>query len=161
MFQVLPRFGEDGSLKKAHIMQVSWSADHRVIDGATVARFSNLWKSFLEVPASMIIDLKWETVYILCENHIPSQWDVTRANINLVLLPSLATGEPHLKGGVFKVDEWLDSFLLVWRGTIWKKNLPVCWVPKSNKLSGAWLSSLLVPLSKVWVTPWAEWLPSH
>ena len=58
MFQVLPRFGEDGSLKKAHIMQVSWSADHRVIDGATVARFSNLWKSFLEVPASMIVDLK-------------------------------------------------------------------------------------------------------
>ena len=58
MFQVLPRFGEDGSLRKAHIMQVSWSADHRVIDGATVARFSNLWKSFLEVPASMIVDLK-------------------------------------------------------------------------------------------------------
>ena len=58
MFQVLPRFGEDGSLRKAHIMQVSWSADHRVIDGAMVAKFSNLWKSFLEVPASMIVDLK-------------------------------------------------------------------------------------------------------
>jgi len=57
-FQVLPRFGEDGSLRKAHIMQVSWSADHRVIDGATVARFSNLWKSYMETPASMIVDLK-------------------------------------------------------------------------------------------------------
>lgn len=58
IFQILPRFGEDGSLRRAHIMQVCWSADHRVIDGATVARFSNLWKSFLEVPASMIVDLK-------------------------------------------------------------------------------------------------------
>jgi len=58
LFQVLPRFGEDGSLRKAHIMQVSWSADHRVIDGATVARFSNLWKSYMETPASMIVDLK-------------------------------------------------------------------------------------------------------
>ena len=58
LFQVLPRFGEDGSLRKAYIMQVSWSADHRVIDGATVARFSNLWKSYMETPASMIVDLK-------------------------------------------------------------------------------------------------------
>ena len=39
-------------------MQVSWSADHRVIDGATVARFSNLWKSYLENPGTMIMDLK-------------------------------------------------------------------------------------------------------
>jgi len=58
LFQVLPRFGEDGSLRKAYIMQVSWSADHRVIDGATVARFSSLWKSYMETPASMIVDLK-------------------------------------------------------------------------------------------------------
>ncbi len=56
--QVLPRFDESGDVKRAHVMQVSWSADHRVIDGATVARFSNLWKSLLENPASMILDLK-------------------------------------------------------------------------------------------------------
>ena len=43
---------------RAHIMNVSWSADHRIIDGATVARFSNRWKGYLENPASMLIDLK-------------------------------------------------------------------------------------------------------
>ena len=58
IFQVLPRFDENGNVVKAHIMQVSWSADHRVIEGATMARFSNLWKSYLENPTSMILDLK-------------------------------------------------------------------------------------------------------
>ena len=57
-FQVLPRFDVNGNVVKAHIMQVSWSADHRVIEGATMARFSNLWKSYLENPTSMILDLK-------------------------------------------------------------------------------------------------------
>ncbi|XP_064385714.1 lipoamide acyltransferase component of branched-chain alpha-keto acid dehydrogenase complex, mitochondrial-like isoform X2 [Halichondria panicea] len=56
--QVLPRFDQSDDLVRAHVMQVSWSADHRVIDGATIARFSNLWKSLLENPASMILDLK-------------------------------------------------------------------------------------------------------
>ncbi|GJJ76238.1 2-oxoisovalerate dehydrogenase E2 component (dihydrolipoyl transacylase) [Entomortierella parvispora] len=32
------------------IVNVSWSADHRVIDGATVARFSEAWKSVVENP---------------------------------------------------------------------------------------------------------------
>ena len=58
IFQILPRFDENGNVVKAHIMQVSWSADHRVIEGATMARFSNLWKSYLENPTSMILDLK-------------------------------------------------------------------------------------------------------
>ena len=56
--QVLPRFNDSGDVIPAHVMQVSWSADHRVIDGATIARFSNLWKSLVENPASMILDLK-------------------------------------------------------------------------------------------------------
>ena len=30
---MLPRFDTNGSVVKAHIMQVSWSADHRIIDG--------------------------------------------------------------------------------------------------------------------------------
>ncbi|XP_014106418.1 PREDICTED: lipoamide acyltransferase component of branched-chain alpha-keto acid dehydrogenase complex, mitochondrial isoform X2 [Pseudopodoces humilis] len=56
--QVLPRFNGKGEVFKAQIMNVSWSADHRIIDGATMARFSNLWKSYLENPASMLLDLK-------------------------------------------------------------------------------------------------------
>uniref|UniRef100_W5LW19 Dihydrolipoamide acetyltransferase component of pyruvate dehydrogenase complex n=1 Tax=Lepisosteus oculatus TaxID=7918 RepID=W5LW19_LEPOC len=56
--QILPRFSAQGEVVKAHIMNVSWSADHRIIDGATMCRFSNLWKSYLENPASMLMDLK-------------------------------------------------------------------------------------------------------
>ena len=49
-------FSAGGELQKAHVMHVSWSADHRVIDGAEVARFSNLWKSYIENPASLILE---------------------------------------------------------------------------------------------------------
>lgn len=56
--QEVPRFDKDGNIYKAHVVGVSWSADHRVIEGATMARFSNLWKSYLENPASMLIDLR-------------------------------------------------------------------------------------------------------
>ncbi|XP_068175101.1 lipoamide acyltransferase component of branched-chain alpha-keto acid dehydrogenase complex, mitochondrial [Antennarius striatus] len=56
--QVLPRFDAAGQVVRAHVMNVSWSADHRVIDGATMCRFSNLWKEYLENPALMVLDLK-------------------------------------------------------------------------------------------------------
>ncbi|XP_077980987.1 lipoamide acyltransferase component of branched-chain alpha-keto acid dehydrogenase complex, mitochondrial-like [Glandiceps talaboti] len=56
--QAVPRFDEDDQVYKAYVMNVSWSADHRVIDGATMARFSNLWKSYVENPETMIFDLK-------------------------------------------------------------------------------------------------------
>lgn len=56
--QVLPRFNSCDKVMKAYIMNVSWSADHRIIDGATMSRFSNLWRSYLENPASMVLDLK-------------------------------------------------------------------------------------------------------
>ncbi|XP_023342052.1 lipoamide acyltransferase component of branched-chain alpha-keto acid dehydrogenase complex, mitochondrial [Eurytemora carolleeae] len=56
--RVLPRFNSAGEVYPAHIMNVSWSADHRLLDGATVARFSNLWKSYLESPATLLLDLK-------------------------------------------------------------------------------------------------------
>ena len=36
------------------IMNVSWSADHRVVDGATVARFNNTWKGLMENPTFML-----------------------------------------------------------------------------------------------------------
>lgn len=56
--QELPKFDEKDNIYKAYIVNVSWSADHRVIEGATMARFSNLWKSYLENPASMMMDLR-------------------------------------------------------------------------------------------------------
>lgn len=56
--QKLPRFDANDQVYAAHIMQVSWSADHRVIDGVTMAKFSNLWKQYLEAPETMLVDLK-------------------------------------------------------------------------------------------------------
>lgn len=56
--QILPRFDSNGDLVKAHILNISWSADHRFIDGAAMCRFSNLWRQYLENPASMVLDLK-------------------------------------------------------------------------------------------------------
>ncbi len=56
--QRLPRFGDNDQVVEVHIMKVSWSADHRVLDGATVARFSNEWKRYLENPAAMLVHLK-------------------------------------------------------------------------------------------------------
>ena len=55
--QTLPRFAADGSVEAARIMNVSWSGDHRVIDGATMARFSNVWKQYLENPMAMLSDM--------------------------------------------------------------------------------------------------------
>ena len=52
--QRLPRFDASGQLQERKIMTVSWSGDHRVIDGATIARFNNCWKSYLEKPLSML-----------------------------------------------------------------------------------------------------------
>ena len=52
--QNLPRFGNDNQITARKIMSVSWSGDHRVIDGATIARFNNCWKAYLENPGTML-----------------------------------------------------------------------------------------------------------
>ena len=52
--QRLPRFDENDQVTAVNIMQVSWSGDHRIIDGATMVRFNNLWKSYLENPLYML-----------------------------------------------------------------------------------------------------------
>lgn len=56
--QNLPRFDVEGNVSAAKIMTISWSGDHRVIDGATMAHFSNTWKALLENPASMLMTMR-------------------------------------------------------------------------------------------------------
>jgi 2-oxoisovalerate dehydrogenase E2 component (dihydrolipoyl transacylase) len=56
--QRLPRFDENDNVIAVNIMHVSWSGDHRIIDGATMVRFNNLWKSFLEDPVTMLTHLR-------------------------------------------------------------------------------------------------------
>ena len=55
--QGLPRFDGNGQLVERQIMTVSWSGDHRVIDGATIARFNNHWKAYLEAPETMMANM--------------------------------------------------------------------------------------------------------
>ena len=52
--QDLPRFNSDNQIISRKIMSVSWSGDHRIIDGATIARFNNCWKAYLESPSTML-----------------------------------------------------------------------------------------------------------
>mmetsp|Transcript_10202 Transcript_10202/g.14261 ORF Transcript_10202/g.14261 Transcript_10202/m.14261 type:complete len:560 (-) Transcript_10202:443-2122(-) len=58
--QRLPRFidNDTDEVEAVDIMQISWGGDHRVIDGATMAKFSNLWKDYLEDPLSMLLYMK-------------------------------------------------------------------------------------------------------
>lgn len=57
--QRVPRFaGDSDEVVPAHIMNVSWAADHRVVDGANMARFSNQWKAYLEDPMAMLTDMR-------------------------------------------------------------------------------------------------------
>eukprot|EP00850_Spirogloea_muscicola_P020481 SM000217S06863 [mRNA] locus=s217:144255:146986:- [translate_table: standard] len=53
--QKVPRFDKDEDLYSASIMPVSWSADHRVIDGATLALFCQEWKRNIEQPGRLLL----------------------------------------------------------------------------------------------------------
>ncbi|CAB3382486.1 Hypothetical predicted protein [Cloeon dipterum] len=56
--QKVPKFDAKGNVVPANVMYVSWAADHRVLDGVTMAKFSNKWKEYVENPHSMLLDLK-------------------------------------------------------------------------------------------------------
>jgi 2-oxoisovalerate dehydrogenase E2 component (dihydrolipoyl transacylase) len=49
---------EEGEIVQKKAMTVSFSADHRLLDGATTARFVAAWKRLLEDPSLMLLNLK-------------------------------------------------------------------------------------------------------
>ncbi|XP_060197747.1 lipoamide acyltransferase component of branched-chain alpha-keto acid dehydrogenase complex, mitochondrial isoform X1 [Lycium barbarum] len=53
--QKIPQFAEDGNIYPASVMTINIGADHRVLDGATVARFCNDWKKFVEKPDLLLL----------------------------------------------------------------------------------------------------------
>jgi 2-oxoisovalerate dehydrogenase E2 component (dihydrolipoyl transacylase) len=55
--QTLPRFDAKGNVVPVNIINVSWSADHRVVDGAAIANFSNLMIKYLQNPETMLLDM--------------------------------------------------------------------------------------------------------
>ena len=58
--QRLPRFVCEDSMEVTAVQaaHVSWTADHRVLDGATLARFHQVFANYLQDPVSMLLHLK-------------------------------------------------------------------------------------------------------
>ncbi|KAI0447914.1 2-oxoacid dehydrogenase acyltransferase [Xylaria telfairii] len=56
--RTVPAFGEDDQVVKKQVCNFSWSADHRVIDGATMARAADVVRQIVEEPDSMILHLR-------------------------------------------------------------------------------------------------------
>jgi 2-oxoisovalerate dehydrogenase E2 component (dihydrolipoyl transacylase) len=56
--QTLPRFNEAGEVYSSNVMMLNWSGDHRVIDGATMVKFNNMWMDYLCHPERMLVHLR-------------------------------------------------------------------------------------------------------
>lgn len=56
--RVVPGFDAEGELVRREEAIFSWSADHRVVDGATVARAAEKVKAYLEGLGDMLADMK-------------------------------------------------------------------------------------------------------
>ncbi|KAL8196136.1 hypothetical protein R6Q57_025136 [Mikania cordata] len=48
-------FGDDGSVYPVSVMTANIAADHRILDGATVAQFCNEWKKLIEKPELLLL----------------------------------------------------------------------------------------------------------
>lgn len=55
--QELPRY-ENGQVVPRLITTVSLGCDHRVLNGATVTRFAQRWKRYLESPSTLLMHMK-------------------------------------------------------------------------------------------------------
>jgi len=56
--RIAPAFDEQDRVVKKEIMNFSWSADHRVVDGATMARMAEKVRGFVEEPEGMMTRLR-------------------------------------------------------------------------------------------------------
>lgn len=56
--RIVPAFDENEELVKREELVFSWSADHRVVDGAECARCAERVKSLLEDPSAMLVELR-------------------------------------------------------------------------------------------------------
>ena len=56
--RTIPALGADGQVVGKPVCNFSWSADHRVIDGATMARAAEVVRGFVEDPDSMLMHLR-------------------------------------------------------------------------------------------------------
>jgi len=56
--RTVPAFDDEGDLVKRQVCNFSWSADHRVVDGATMARAAKIVQGFVEEPESMVVQLR-------------------------------------------------------------------------------------------------------
>ncbi|XP_010464274.1 PREDICTED: lipoamide acyltransferase component of branched-chain alpha-keto acid dehydrogenase complex, mitochondrial [Camelina sativa] len=54
----VPKFSQEGTVYPASIMMVNIAADHRVLDGATVARFCCQWKEYIEKPELLMLQMR-------------------------------------------------------------------------------------------------------
>ncbi|KFY27746.1 hypothetical protein V493_03336 [Pseudogymnoascus sp. VKM F-4281 (FW-2241)] len=56
--RTIPAFGESGEVVRKEVMNFSWSADHRVVDGATMAKAAEVVRGFVEEPDMMLVHLQ-------------------------------------------------------------------------------------------------------
>ncbi|KAL4881559.1 2-oxoacid dehydrogenases acyltransferase-domain-containing protein [Aspergillus karnatakaensis] len=56
--RTIPVFDEAGHVAKSEVVNFSWSADHRVVDGATMARMASKVKELIESPERMLLSLR-------------------------------------------------------------------------------------------------------
>ncbi|KAJ5570151.1 uncharacterized protein N7459_009581 [Penicillium hispanicum] len=54
----VPIFNEAGQVARGEMVNFSWSADHRVIDGATMARMGNRVRDLIESPELMLLNMR-------------------------------------------------------------------------------------------------------
>ncbi|OAA49253.1 dihydrolipoamide branched chain transacylase E2 [Metarhizium rileyi] len=56
--RTVPAFDDNDNVVKKHVCNFSWSADHRVVDGATMARAAEVVRTVVEEPDIMVMHLR-------------------------------------------------------------------------------------------------------